>query len=70
MEVTERHIEAAGAAVQLEQDEAINRIRAELSAEGTADCIDCGEPIPPKRRAAMPSAERCITCQSRHERAL
>lgn len=69
MEITERHIESSSAVVQLEQDEAIARIRAGLNAEGADDCIDCGNPIPPARRAAMPSAERCIACQSHHERA-
>lgn len=69
MEVTERQIEAAGAIVQLEQDEAIARIHAELSTPGAEDCVDCGQPIPAKRRAAMPSAVRCIACQSHHERA-
>ena len=69
METSERQIEAAGAVVQLERDEAIARIHAELSTPGAEDCIDCGQPIPARRRAAMPSAVRCIACQSHHERA-
>lgn len=28
------------------------------------DCIDCNKPIGAKRKSAMPSAVRCITCQS------
>lgn len=68
MEVTERHIEAADAMVRMEQDQAIARIRAELSAEGEEDCIDCGKAIAAARRAAMPSAERCITCQTAFEK--
>mgnify|MGYP003609486085 CR=1 FL=1 len=68
MEVTERHIEASAAMVEAEQAGAIARIHAELTAEGEPDCIDCGSPIPPKRRAAMPSARRCIHCQTMFEK--
>ncbi|MEW5560238.1 TraR/DksA family transcriptional regulator [Enterobacter asburiae] len=27
-------------------------------------CVDCDRPIPKERRAANPSAQRCIYCQS------
>lgn len=30
-------------------------------------CIDCGEPIAPKRLESIPEAARCIDCQQRHE---
>lgn len=68
MDVTERQIEAAEAMVGLERDDAIARIRAELTADGASECITCGEAIPEARRRAMPSAERCITCQSLFEK--
>ncbi len=29
-------------------------------------CSDCGENIPEKRRTAMPTAIRCITCEETH----
>lgn len=32
------------------------------------ECIDCGEPIPEKRRLACPGCERCIGCQAAKER--
>lgn len=32
-----------------------------------ASCIDCDEPIPAERLAALPNAERCIYCQERQE---
>lgn len=31
-------------------------------------CIDCGEEIPEKRRAAIPGCTRCIDCQTEFER--
>ncbi|HUZ00786.1 MAG TPA: TraR/DksA C4-type zinc finger protein [Thermomicrobiaceae bacterium] len=33
-------------------------------------CVDCGEPIDPARMKALPSALRCVRCQSHHEYAL
>lgn len=64
----EREIEAAGQAEADERAAAIARIRQELEGEGADDCVDCGCAIPPARRAALPSAERCVACQQRHER--
>ena len=32
-------------------------------------CVDCGEPIDPARMKALPTALRCVRCQSRHEHA-
>ncbi|MEP3258761.1 MAG: TraR/DksA C4-type zinc finger protein [Roseibium sp.] len=40
----------------------------QLGGEGADDCIACGEPIPAKRRQAMPSAQRCAGCQEKAER--
>lgn len=68
MKVTDRMIEAAEATVQRETDEEIARIRAELAEEGEDFCIDCDDAIDPRRKAAMPSAERCIHCQQAYER--
>lgn len=31
-------------------------------------CVDCGRPIKIARLRAIPTATRCIDCQSRHER--
>ena len=31
-------------------------------------CVDCGDEIDPARREAMPSAVRCLPCQSDAER--
>jgi len=32
-----------------------------------ADCVDCCEEIPLKRRLAKPGCRRCITCQETFE---
>ncbi len=32
--------------------------------EGSEECDDCGEDIPPARRAALPSTRTCVACQS------
>lgn len=33
----------------------------------TGFCCDCGDPIEPERRAALPFARRCVDCQDREE---
>lgn len=67
-EVTEREVERSAAMIEQAQADRIARIRAELHHPGEEDCIDCGQPIPSRRRAAMPSAERCIHCQTKFEK--
>ena len=67
-EITERDVEAAGEAVNRARDARIAAIRAELAEEGEEDCTDCGRSIPEARRRVMPSAERCVPCQSKFER--
>lgn len=53
---------------QRQRDEALARQAAKQNA-GTSlsHCEDCGEPIPEKRRLAVPGCHRCIHCQNEHE---
>jgi phage/conjugal plasmid C-4 type zinc finger TraR family protein len=45
--------------------DAILRARAETPrGESAEDCDECGEPIPEKRRAALPGVRTCVACQS------
>lgn len=44
------------------------RAIAPVGGAGCEDCIGCGDPIPAKRRRALPSATRCIDCQHLFER--
>ncbi|PVE56314.1 TraR/DksA C4-type zinc finger protein [Rhizobium rhizogenes] len=39
-----------------------------LLGPGSIQCEDCPNDIPQQRRQALPSATRCIDCQTRHER--
>ena len=64
----ERAIEAAEAAVSLETARAVANISAGLATIGSDECADCGDDIPAARRKALPSARRCVGCQSQIER--
>lgn len=47
------------------QVKTISRILERKNVSG--ECLECGEDIEPKRRAALPSAIRCIGCQDEWE---
>lgn len=51
-----------------ERGRGVAAVRQKLAAAGADDCCDCGDPIEAARRAALPSAQRCLTCQQAHER--
>jgi phage/conjugal plasmid C-4 type zinc finger TraR family protein len=54
---------------QRQQDEIkVQGIRSSLVLKGDEFCNDCGDAIGAERRAALPSATRCVDCQSSHER--
>lgn len=42
----------------------IQTIRSVLQSEGSSHCESCGEPIPDRRRQAVPWATTCATCQT------
>ena len=62
-----RAFELAAQRADQERDAGVARSIAELGTKGALACVDCGEPISAERRAAMPSACRCIDCQSQRE---
>ncbi|HHX4468973.1 TPA: TraR/DksA C4-type zinc finger protein, partial [Pseudomonas aeruginosa] len=39
-----------------------------VASESAHECECCGEPIPPRRREAVPGCQTCIECQSFNER--
>ena len=59
-------------AVQERIDRAISSRRRpapEPPPPGRRDCAECGQPIPPARLRALPSARRCVGCQREAEEA-
>ena len=40
------------------------------SGESAEECDDCGEPIPNKRREALPGVRTCVACQSERDKAV
>jgi phage/conjugal plasmid C-4 type zinc finger TraR family protein len=61
---TERGLETAEALEHLQRENALARIRNNLAGLGEEFCIGCGERIEDARRMALPSAKRCIYCQT------
>jgi len=47
--------------------DAARRALARIEDGDFGECLDCGEPISPKRLMAIPWAECCVQCQSRRE---
>ncbi len=48
--------------------DAVSLARALLpSGEGSDECDECGDPIPPKRRAAIPGVRTCVACQAQRD---
>jgi phage/conjugal plasmid C-4 type zinc finger TraR family protein len=48
--------------------DAVSRARSLLPrGESAEDCERCGEPIPDKRRAAIPGVRTCIACQAERD---
>lgn len=50
------------------RQEALARAAARHPGAGRAECADCGESIPARRRAVLPGAETCVDCQRDRER--
>ena len=51
--------------------DAVLRARALMPHGETAEeCDECGEPIPKKRRAALPGVRTCVACQSERDKSV
>ncbi len=50
--------------------DAVDRARRQLSHAGPAltHCEECGEPIPQRRREAIPGVRLCVSCQEERDR--
>jgi phage/conjugal plasmid C-4 type zinc finger TraR family protein len=62
--VDEKYLEQASAITEHLSSDALAAIQRGMSGTGQSNCEDCGDHIPAARRQAMPSAIRCISCQS------
>lgn len=67
MDLGERAIESAEELEQRRRDAAVARIRNNLIGLGEEFCLGCGDRIEAARRAALPSAKRCVDCQGKLE---
>ena len=51
--------------------DAVSAARLRLpTGESASHCDECGEPIPEKRRAALPGVRTCVNCQSARDSAV
>ena len=51
--------------------DAVSAARARMPfGESAQYCDECGEPIPEKRREALPGVRRCVQCQSGRDAAV
>lgn len=53
---------------QASRDADIFLVQKSMAHDGTNECVDCGCDIWLERKKAMPSATRCIDCQTDFER--
>ncbi|MBD8686588.1 MULTISPECIES: TraR/DksA C4-type zinc finger protein [unclassified Rhizobium] len=63
-------LDLAAERAEQEREAKIAAASAALRGPGTTVCEDCPNDIPRERRLALPSATRCIICQTRLERRL
>lgn len=68
MDLGERSIERAEEFERRQRDAAVQRIRNNLVGLGEDFCLSCGDRIEEARRMALPSAKRCVDCQTKVER--
>lgn len=68
MDLGERAIERAAEFEQRQREAAVTRIQNALSGLGEEFCLGCGDRIDEARRLALPSARRCVDCQTKAER--
>ncbi|WP_435656068.1 TraR/DksA C4-type zinc finger protein [Brucella pituitosa] len=66
---TNAALELADLRAEQERERGIKAAQQALLQEGREDCVACGAAIEPERREAMPSARRCVECQTELEKA-
>ena len=49
--------------------DAVSEARARMpKGESATHCVECGEPIPEKRRMALSGVRKCVECQSANDK--
>lgn len=64
----EKYLEQASLLTENQRNAQMRNIQDRLKGAGQDECENCNETISFDRRQAVPSATRCIQCQSIHER--
>jgi len=50
-------------------EDAVSHARRQLPrGESLENCEECGKPIPPARREAVPGVRLCVACQTEHDK--
>lgn len=68
MEAGNKAHDLADLRAEQERDAGILAVQSALNQKGSNICISCGDDIELERRAALPSARRCVQCQQQLER--
>ena len=60
---------AVGEQIEASIEDELSRLksRARPSGESLTHCAECDEPIPEKRRVALPGVKLCIDCQAERD---
>ena len=61
-------LDLAAERAEQEREAGIAAASRSLRGAGTFECEDCGNDIARERRIALPSATRCIVCQTNFEK--
>ncbi|EXL08206.1 molecular chaperone DnaK [Brucella anthropi] len=65
----DKQLELAEERADQAREAGIASVRLALSQIGADFCVSCGAEIEPERRKALPSARRCVECQTVFEKA-
>lgn len=60
-------IDQANELAQRRLEQTIQNMRIDHNAVSAIHCVDCGEEIPERRRAAVAGCQRCADCQEEFE---
>ncbi|MDO9584755.1 MAG: TraR/DksA C4-type zinc finger protein [Desulfomicrobium sp.] len=59
---------AAAREAEIRADALAARKSSPVTTASATECEECGDPIPERRRQAVPGCTRCVACQDEKER--